>query len=392
MEHSRFQERIQKLARQLSEQQVDLAIILQNVDLYYFTGTLVQGFLLVAPDGRYRFCVQKPVSRAREESPLEVVPIQGMRDWGPQIQGFLGGQPCRAWGTETDVAPWDIVNKLRDILPDAAIRNISPAIRSLRAVKDGEEQGHIRAAGAILASTYEALSKFLRPGLTELEVAAFIESHMRRAGHQGVLRVRKWNMELYYGALGVSSTVRHPTLFDGPVGGAGLYPAAPYFAGRARLEASDTLMVDLMAGVHGYLADATRTFALGELPRETLRIHDVLLQIQEAARQRLVPGETGENLYQEAMVRAREAGIEEGFMGFAENRVRFLGHGVGLEIDELPVLAPRFTEPFAAGMVVAVEPKHFSETLCTGVENTFIVAPGGGECVVDFPSGIVFAG
>lgn len=389
MNTRRIQERIHHLAANLDKQQIDLAVILQNVDLYYYTGTLVQGLLLVDSTGSYRFCVQKPVSRAQEESPLLITPIRNMRDWGAQIQVFLGNRPCKVVGMETDVVPWDIVQSIRATLPEAQVRNISSIIRAQRAVKDNKELQNIELAGAILASTYEALRTFLQPGLSELEVAAFIESHMRKAGHQGVLRVRKWNMELYYGALGVSSSVRHPTLFDGPVGVTGLYSAAPYFAGKAILQASDTFMVDLMAGVHGYLADATRTFAFGDIPQETLRVHNILMQIEEATRMRLVPGETGENLYQAAIERAREAGIENGFMGFSENRVRFLGHGVGLEIDELPVLAPRFTEPLVTGMVIAVEPKHFAE-FCTGVENTFIVTPEGGRRVVNFPSEIVF--
>lgn len=391
MDDIRIQKRIGHLAAKLAENRMDLAIILQNVDLYYYTGTLSQGLLLVDAEGRHRFCVQKPVSRAREESPLPVIPVSGMREWGPQIKDFLGNRSCRTVGMETDVVPWDVVQFVREILPDAQVRGISGIIRAQRAMKDDGEQRCIEAAGAILSSTYEALRGFLRPGLTELEVAAFIESHMRKAGHQGILRVRKWNMELYYGAMGISSSVRRPTLFDGPVGSLGLYPAAPYFSGKAILQSPDTLMVDLMAGVDGYLADATRTFAIGDIPRETLRVHEVLMQIEEDARKRLVPGENGENLYRNALEQARAAGIEEGFMGFSENRVRFLGHGVGLEIDEFPVLAMRFTEPFATGMAVAVEPKHFAE-FCTGVENTFIVTPDGGRRVVDFPSDIVFIG
>ncbi|PKN44235.1 MAG: hypothetical protein CVU59_12160, partial [Deltaproteobacteria bacterium HGW-Deltaproteobacteria-17] len=181
------------------------------------------------------------------------------------------------------------------------------------------------------------------------------------------------------------ASVRQPTLFDGPVGGTGLYAAAPFFSGNAVFDRGDTLLVDLMAGVEGYLADATRTYALDPVPEAVDRCHGVLLTIEEEVRRRLVPGAVPETLYQIAVEHAAAAGMAGGFMGYGENQVKFLGHGLGLEIDELPVLAPRFTEPLQENMVVAVEPKYFDDLLSTGVEDTFIVTPAGGENVIPYP-------
>ena len=81
-----------------------------------------------------------------------------------------------------------------------------------------------------------------------------------------------------------------------------------------------------------------------------------------------------------------EIGEPEGFMGYAENRVRFFGHGVGLELDELPVLADRIEIDLVPGMVIAVEPKAFLEDVGpVGVENTYIVTENGYEnlCPID---------
>ncbi len=385
-----FEERIQRLSEALGRERIDLCVVMQNVDLYYLTGTLTQGFLLVDAQGRFRFCVQKPITRASQESCVgPVVPVKGPRDWGPQITEFMGGRSVETLGLETDVLPWDLAQRLHGCVPGARIVNVSTAIRRLRTVKDASELACIRRAGGILAGTFAALAGFLKPGLRELEIAAFIEHHMRLAGHQGVMRVRKFNMELYYGALGVSASVRRPTLFDGPVGGAGLYAAAPFFAGNAVFERHDTLMVDLMAGVEGYLADATRTYALDPVPAAVDERHAVLVEIEEQVRRRLTPGCVPETLYLLALEHAGAAGMADGFMGYGENQVKFLGHGVGLEIDELPVLAPRFTDPLQAGMVIAVEPKYFDDSMATGVEDTFIVTPAGGENVIPFPPQVV---
>ncbi len=385
-----FEDRIARFSEALFREKIELAVVMQNVDLFYFTGTLVQGLLLVDDRGGRRFLVQKPVTRATRESRIEpVVPVKGPRDWGPQLADFLGDRKVETLGLETDVVPWELAGRLSACLPGARIVGVSNLIRRLRAVKDEGELGHIRRAGAILAGTFDALRGFLRPGLRELEIAAFVEHHMRLAGHQGIMRVRKFNMELYYGALGVSASVRRPTLFDGPVGGTGLYAAAPFFSGNALFEAGDTLVVDLMAGVEGYLADGTRTYALDPVPAAVDERQAVLLALEEEVRRRLIPGTVPESLWTLALERTTAAGMSGGFMGYGENQVRFLGHGVGLEIDELPVLAPRFSDPLEAGMVVAVEPKYFDDELSTGVEDTYIVTPDGGEGVIPFPGEVV---
>ncbi len=387
------EDRISRLAAILDETGTDLCVILQNVDMYYFTGTLVQGFLLVKPDGNYCFCVQKPISRAMEESRLQPVnEASSPKKWEGIVKDFCQGKSIRKLGMETDVVPWDLANLFANMFPQAKLVNISPPIRKLRSIKNETELDAIRRAGVILGETFEALACHLSLGMKELEIAAFVEQKMRLLGHQGVMRVRKFNMELYYGALGVSASVRQPTLFDGPVGSGGLYAAAPFFAGNAPFLPGDTLMVDLMAGVEGYLADGTRTYALEPVPDEIGSAHQALLEILETTRRGLVPGAIPEQLYQQALDLAAKAGISEGFMGFGENRVRFLGHGLGLEIDELPVLAPRFSEPLEENMVVAVEPKLFTPTFATGVEDTFIVTPFGGEAVIPCPDGILYPG
>src|SRR5690606_32883564 len=78
------------------------------------------------------------------------------------------------------------------------------------------------------------------------------------------------------------------------------------------------------------------------------------------------------------------------FMGFGNRRVKFLGHGIGLHVDELPVLAKGFDEPLQEGMVFAVEPKAGVEGVgMVGIENTFIVTPEGGRCITGSHPGLM---
>ncbi|MGM0595568.1 MAG: M24 family metallopeptidase [Myxococcota bacterium] len=383
-------DRIKKLSDLLKEHNIDLAIILQNVDLYYLTGTLCQGALLINQEGKYVFAVAKPFSRAVEETSLENVTDLGSMRNLPEVIADFSPDAVTTAGFELDTVPWKIINRIKKQFPDnLKMKDISPQLKSLRSLKDDEEINLIRKSGDILSKAFAYLPHLIQVGKTELEIAADLESFMRKLGHQGFLRVRKYNMELYYGSLGTGSTVAHPTLFDGPVGNKGLYKAVPYFCSKREVKAGDTFMVDIMAGYKGYMADATRTYHLPPYADQIKKAHKIAIAIDRHARTLLQPGTSPEQIYLDALKIAKKHQLDEHFMGFDSNRVKFVGHGVGLEIDELPVLAKRFVNKLQAGNVIAVEPKFFFANGAAGIENTYIINRNGFENVIDYPNDLV---
>jgi Xaa-Pro aminopeptidase len=137
----------------------------------------------------------------------------------------------------------------------------------------------------------------------------------------------------------------------------------------------------------------TRIYAFGELPPKAFEAHHLAVEIQEKAAARLRPGEIPDSIYQEAKATAETSPWGNVFMGFGDNQVSFIGHGVGLELDEFPVIAKRFTEPLVEGMVVAIEPKFFLEDVgAVGIEDTYVVEEGGGRKLTEFPTGIHILG
>ena len=142
------------------------------------------------------------------------------------------------------------------------------------------------------------------------------------------------------------------------------------------------MIADLVGGHEGYLADQTRTFAVGSLAGDLRRAYDVCVEILRATEAELRPGAAPSRLYARSAEMAADAGLEEHFMGFGPQRIRFLGHGVGLEIDELPILAPGFDQPIAEGHVIAVEPKMvFPGRGAVGIENMYAVTADGFETI-----------
>jgi Xaa-Pro aminopeptidase len=289
-----------------------------------------------------------------------------------------------------DVVPAAEVEKLRAAFPDAELTDCSLAVREVRAVKSPYEIEWIEKAGAIVSRAMDsALPPRIRAGVTELELMAFMEGTMRADGHQGTIRMRRWNLEMHYGTVSVGPSACYPCYFDGPDGQEALYPAVQQGGGRRAVQPHQTVLIDFVGAAGGYIADRTRVFCVGRPPREALEAHDFCREMLAAVTERLKPGAAPSAIHADVMAMAARSPWADRFMGWGENQVAFLGHGVGLDLDELPVIAPRFDAPLVAGNVIALEPKVFLGGVgAVGVENTYVITQSGNRCVTPGPEEI----
>jgi Xaa-Pro aminopeptidase len=194
---------------------------------------------------------------------------------------------------------------------------------------------------------------------------------------------------MHYGTVSAGSSACYPCYFDGPDGLEGLYPAAHQGGGERVIEPGRTVLVDFVGGAGGYLADRTRVFCAGEPPAEAREAHRFCLEVQREIVSRVKPGAVPSAIFEEVQAVVEDSPWADRFMGWGENRVSFLGHGVGLDLDELPILARRFDDPLVPGHVLAIEPKIFlGETGGVGVENTWVVTDDGCRNVTDGPEEI----
>ena len=262
--------------------------------------------------------------------------------------------------------------------------DVSPLIRRVRAVKSAYEVAQLREAAALGQSIFTYAAEIIREGMSEIELASSLEAFARARGHQGAVRMRGFNQELFYGHIMAGESAAAPTFFDGPTGGSGLNPSLPQGAGLNRIRRHQPILIDFVSIVNGYMADQTRVFSMGSLPPELDHAFHTALQIKQALMEMGRPGISGSKLYQAAVDLARQAGLEEHFMGY-EEKVSFVGHGVGLELDELPVIARNVELPLEEGMVFALEPKFiFPDLGVAGIEDTFLVQPHGLESLTSF--------
>lgn len=380
--------RLEGLRAHLRTRRLDAALLMQNTDLFYFAGTIQQSHLYVPAEGPPLLMVRKSHSRARAESPLpHVLPLGSPRDIAGLLDRFQLPRPS-ALGMELDVVPAATYLRYAELFP-GRLEDISHEIRLLRAIKSPHELGLMRQAAAFADQVAAAARNLIREGQTEIELAGLVEAVARRLGHQGVVRMRLWGAELFYGHLLAGPPAAVPSYLASPTGGAGVSPAVAQGPGFGRLRRGEPILMDYVFAWQGYIADHTRIFALGRLPDDLLRAHEAMLTVQAEIARAARPGVPAGDLYSLAVARAAELGYGEWFMGADEERIRFIGHGVGLELDEYPFLAQGQTMPLAEGMTIALEPKLVIPGQgVVGIENTHVVTARGLERLTRFDDAV----
>ncbi len=378
--------RLTLLQQRIQALDLDAALILQNADLYYFTGTVQDGVLLVPAEAPPLFFVRRSLSRAREEGRIaEVIPYRAYSEI-PRLAEERAWRRLSRLGLELDVLPVTLYQRLQKAFPGAEMADLSMEVRVLRARKSAWEVEAIRAAAAISARMAARLAAVAREGMTEVELAAEVEAEARRAGHQGQVRFRRFNQESFYGHLLAGPHSAVPAFLDSPTGGRGPYPAVGHGASFRPIRRGEPILLDLVGACHGYYADMTRTFVLGEARGELLRAYAAVRAIWEVARDALRPGIRADAIFTAAFAAAQDLGYGEAFMRSGEGQLSYVGHGVGLEIDELPFLARGFEMPLEEGMVLAVEPKlTLPEIGVIGLEDTFLVTAREAEALTEVP-------
>jgi Xaa-Pro dipeptidase len=376
---SELQNRIKKLQKEMTIHNVDAVLMLQNADLFYFTGSIQQGALYVPVEGEALYLVRKDHSRARMESGLkEVLPFKSPRDIPAILSDFNLSLP-KVLGMELDVVPVAVMNRFTKVMGACDIVDATPLIRTVRAVKSDYEINILKDAALIVDKVCKRARDVITEGMTDLELAAELEFVARKAGHQGLVRLRGFNNELFYAHVFSGTDSAVPTYSDTPLGGVGLSPSFPQGASYKQIRRNEPITVDFSGIFDGYIVDQTRMFSIGELSETLTRAYADMMAIQEHAKQIAIPGATWGDVYDQCLQMAVDFGYGDNFMGAKGTQVSFIGHGVGVELDEYPFIARGFNEyELKENMVFAFEPKVvYPGVGAVGVENTFWVGKEG---------------
>ncbi len=369
---SELESRVSRLQKEMLMANLDAVLILQQADKFYFSGTVQNGIVFIPIDGKPIFMVRKSLERAFEESELENIVSFTSYSQMPEILKSHGSENLSRIGLEMDVMPVSIFMKLQSVFSGAKISDASPLIKKIRMEKSSYELKMMKKAGEILTKAMRAVPSLLKEGMSEIDLAAETELILRKSGHQGIIRMRKWNQECFYGLILSGESGAISNYMDAPLGGVGPCPAAPRGASPKKIVKGEPIIIDMVSAYNGYVVDCTRTFYLDKLEERLSMAFKVSLEIQEAVIDMFKSGVNLKDIYDFALSMASDAGFGEFFMGYGDSKVKFLGHGVGLELDELPVIAEGYDYILRENMTIAIEPKFlFPKMGAVGVENTW---------------------
>ena len=366
--------RLRKLQQKITDANADACIITSSVNQFWLCGFIFDGYLLLFPEGDPVLFVKRPAGITDER-------VQQIRK-PEQIPDMLReadlSLPKRVL-IESDLLSYSSVMRLQAALEMPEVINVSGELRRLRAVKSEYELNQIRESARIHTKVYELIPSLYRRGMTDLELQIEIEREMRRHGSVGIFRSFGENMDIFMGSMLAGDNAQVVSPYDYALGGAGTSPLLPLGANGTKMLPGMTLMVDMAGNYRPWMDDMSRTYAIEEAPDSALEAHQLSIDIVRAIEQSSRTGTFCADIYllAEEMVQAK--GMQRYFMGTSQ-QAKFIGHGVGLEINEPPVMTPRSKEILVSGMAIALEPKFVLPGIGpVGIENSYIVRENGLE-------------
>ena len=380
--HDDYALRLSRIRQQMEAAEVDALLLADNANIYYLTGRVFAGYIYLPSRGMPRYFIRRPLEMEGDG----VVYIRKPEDI-PASPGII---PPASLGLEFDVLAYSTITRLAAIFPETKTVNASPLMRTVRAVKPPEALRMLRESGARQTYVYKQIPGLFHEGMSDYELQIGIEYLSRREGCLGQFRISGDSMEIYMANILAGENADAPSPYDFAMGGAGMSPSLPVGANGTLITHGTTVMVDVNGNYNGYMTDMTRVFALGELPELAHKAHQCSIDIHRALSAMMRPGTSAKALWERAEEIVEQARLKDYYMGHRQH-AGFIGHGVGIEINELPVIAPRSRDILSEGNVIALEPKFVIPNVgAVGIENTYIVHSDSVECITNAPEEIIY--
>lgn len=363
-----------KIQQNMSDVHADGLLICDNVNLYYVSGRIFRGYCYIPVKGEPIFFVRRPLGL----NGTQVVYIRKPEEIGEYLQKNGIAFPDKLL-LESDSISYSDYKRYETIFTPKEVLNGTALLRRCRSIKTPYEIDLIRRSGELHAKAYETIPSLYRKGMTDVEFSIELEHECRKLGSLGIFRIFGQSMEIFMGSVLAGDNADIPSPYDFAMGGAGLDVSLPVGCNGTVLTEGMSLMVDMGGNFTGYMTDMTRTYAIGSVQKLAQKAHETSIAIHQAIAAKSRPGVVAKDLYELAAEMANDAGLSDYFMGHRQ-KAGFIGHGVGIEINEAPVLAPRSRDILAEGMVFALEPKFvIPGTGALGIENTYAVTADGVE-------------
>ncbi len=380
---SEIEARITILKKKLNEHNLDGALFFSITELYYYSGFGADGAIYIPTDGEPVHLIKRNISLAQQYSRIENCQPFGRKS---KIFKTLEISDDSKIALEKDILSHSFVEFLMTTSGGIELENGSNLFRSIRSIKSKFEIDQIKQAAALVDRSFDHCTEIAQPTMTEIELSSQLNSWLLNNGHDGYITTRAFNSPLVHYSYVISSLSSTLNILFTPISGYGLSTKYPYGPSKQKLGKNKPFIIDTCGNHSGYISDTTRTFICGNFDKDTREQLSALIQIKEYLTRNLKPGKNLGNLYNEIMELSVELKIENQFMGTKKDRVAFLGHGVGLELDELPIFYPKGPD-LISGNTIACEPKFYIQNKkILGIEDTFVITESGNKLLSKSPN------
>jgi Xaa-Pro aminopeptidase len=366
--------RQQKVQSALSEAGYEGMLLTVDINIFYLTGIVFNGYYYLPADDEPLFFIKRPAGLKGERifsinKPEQIPDIMKLNGFKVPEKVFI----------ESDELFHNEYIRLQNIFNFSKTENATALLRKIRMIKSAYEISQMRISADKHVVTYSKITECYRPDITDLRLQAEIEHRMRINGSFGLFRTYGRNMDVFMGSLLAGSNAEIPSPYDFALGGGGQSPLCPIGANGTTLKDGMAVMVDMAGNYTEYVSDMTRVFSVGTLPEPAYKAHNIALTIQYAIEDAAKPGTSCAELYNIAGRIVEKEKLTDYFMG-TRQQAKFIGHGIGLEINEPPVLSPRSKDVLKENMIIAVEPKFvIPQAGAVGIENSYLVTKTGLE-------------
>ncbi len=373
------------LAKMLKEAGLPGALVQHPVDLYYYTGgrqdasffvpALGEGGSLDSDgDGPVAF-VRRSLKRAQWEA--------GGDDAPPHVRAFprlsTFAETLRSMGVtkapalQFGEAPGSFTARFASALSSLGeAGDVTAIIHRQREIKSAWEIEQMETAAAVQYRMFEAVLTVGGEGVSELDMVAAAEAVSRSEGFGGNVQMRRYPLQCDRGVIVAGRAGGIPSFFDSAVGGTGPHPLSGMGSGFSRVKANEPVLVDLVHAHRGYMVDCTRMFVAGRLDETWTKRLDDMVTVKEVVVDVLDQGRPCSEAWDDGLLMAETLGYKDHLMGTTPDQSRFLGHSIGLQLDESPVVAAGFDRPLPVGGTMAIEPKVVYGEGSVGTEDTWL--------------------
>ena len=383
---------------------IEHAVIHHPVDLHYLCGGRQNAMFWIPATGSSGSeeeggkgpiqWVRRSLSRAiieagKDDAPHEVQPHPRLSVIDESIaERGTSVMPAMQLG----VIPHRFVSRLQKTMAKSLsgkIQDVNPILHKIRETKSDWEINQMKEAAEIQHTMFETVSETFQEGDTELGIAGIAEWVSRVSGFGGQVHCRRYPMSCDRAVVVSGRSGGIPSFFDAAVGGLGPHPGEGMGSSNKKIQRNEPVLVDLLHAHLGYIVDMTRMFVHGSLSKEWEERLEMTQEIEQIVVSSLDKGENCSEAWRKGLACSVEMGINSHLMGQFPDQSRFLGHSVGLELDESPVVAEGFDSPLPIGGVMAIEPKLVYDDGAIGIEDTWVRTKDGLEPIShrdDFPA------